>query len=65
MKNNSYNNMKEYKKKSHELHDLYFNPIKKAKPDKKKKEDCSLNQMIGQTKKDNPLLDGSFDIDQV
>ena len=35
MKNNSYNNMKEYKKKSHELHDLYFNPIKKAKPDKK------------------------------
>ena len=32
IKNNTYVNMKEYKKKSNELHDLYFSSIKKVKP---------------------------------
>ena len=32
IKNNTYGNMKEYKKKSNELHNLYFSSIKKVKP---------------------------------
>tara|TARA_B110000285_G_C15003243_1_gene552503 strand:+ start:54 stop:203 length:150 start_codon:yes stop_codon:yes gene_type:complete len=32
VKNNTYVNMKEYKKKSIELHDFYFSSIKKVKP---------------------------------
>ena len=32
IKNNTYGNMKDYKKKSNELHNMYFSSIKKVKP---------------------------------
>ena len=32
VKNNTYGNMKDYKKKSNELHNMYFSSIKKVKP---------------------------------
>jgi len=32
LKNNTYSNVRDYKKKSNELHELYFSSVKKTKP---------------------------------